>query len=70
MVERNPLLTLISHLVLLLGVAAGLGLGLLAGAVIPRRAGSKLGKRAVALATVWTLPAVVSTDSLTAWAAS
>lgn len=33
-----------------LAVAAGLGVGLLAGALVPKRAGSKLGQRAVALA--------------------
>lgn len=35
-----------------LTVAAGAGLGLLAGALLPRRAGSKLGKRALGVATV------------------
>lgn len=35
-----------------LTVAAGFGLGLLAGALLPKRAGSKLGKRAMAVATV------------------
>ena len=33
-----------------LAVAAGLGVGLFAGAMIPKRAGSKFGKRAVSLA--------------------
>lgn len=35
-----------------LTMAAGAGLGLLAGALLPKRAGSKLGKRALGLATV------------------
>ncbi len=35
-----------------LTVAAGLGVGLLAGALLPKSAGSKLGKRALSLATV------------------
>lgn len=36
----------------LLTVAAGLGLGLLVGALVPKSVGGKLGKRAFALATV------------------
>lgn len=35
-----------------LTVAAGIGLGLLVGALVPKSAGGKLGKRAMALATV------------------
>jgi ElaB/YqjD/DUF883 family membrane-anchored ribosome-binding protein len=35
-----------------LTVAAGLGAGLLVGALLPKKAGSKLGKRAIGLATV------------------
>jgi ElaB/YqjD/DUF883 family membrane-anchored ribosome-binding protein len=35
-----------------LSIAAGLGAGLLIGALLPKQAGSKLGKRAVGLATV------------------
>jgi hypothetical protein len=35
-----------------LTVAAGLGLGLLAGALVPKRAGSKLGQRALSLAVM------------------
>lgn len=35
-----------------LTVAAGAGLGLLAGALLPKKAGSKLGKRALGVATV------------------
>jgi ElaB/YqjD/DUF883 family membrane-anchored ribosome-binding protein len=35
-----------------LAIAAGAGLGLLAGALMPKRAGSKLGKRALGVATV------------------
>jgi ElaB/YqjD/DUF883 family membrane-anchored ribosome-binding protein len=35
-----------------LTVAAGAGLGLLAGALLPKRAGSKLGKRALGAATI------------------
>lgn len=36
----------------LLAVAAGIGVGLLVGALIPKRAGSKVGKRALTLATM------------------
>jgi ElaB/YqjD/DUF883 family membrane-anchored ribosome-binding protein len=35
-----------------LTVAAGAGLGLLAGALLPKKAGSKLGKRALGMATI------------------
>lgn len=35
-----------------LTMAAGAGLGLLAGALLPKRAGSKLGKRALGMATI------------------
>lgn len=36
----------------LLTVAAGAGVGLLVGALLPKKAGSKMGKRAVTLATI------------------
>ncbi|MFC0589306.1 hypothetical protein ACFFF7_07765 [Novosphingobium aquiterrae] len=36
----------------LLTVAAGIGIGLLAGALLPKRAGSKVGQRALTLATI------------------